>query len=99
MSAPHLESARRPRLPGLRRPALGLALALSAALSGCGSFDARSPETLFGLLTPYKIDVVQGNVVTQETMALIQPGLGRMQVRDILGTPLLVSVFHADRWD
>ncbi len=79
----------------IRRAALVLASA--TLLSGCGSLS--NPETLFGLLTPYRIDVVQGNVVTQEVMALIQPGLGRAQVREILGTPLLADPFHANRWD
>ena len=79
----------------IRRAALVLASA--TLLSGCGSLS--NPETLFGLLTPYRIDVVQGNVVTQEVMAQIQPGLGRLQVREILGTPLLADPFHADRWD
>src|SRR3989344_5317400 len=41
----------------------------------------------------------QASVVTQEVMAQIQPGLGRLQVREILGTPLLADPFHADRWD
>jgi outer membrane protein assembly factor BamE len=80
----------------IRRAALVLAFA-TTLLSGCSSL--RNPETLFGLLTPYRIDVVQGNVVTQEVMAQIQPGLGRLQVREILGTPLLADPFHADRWD
>jgi len=88
------------RLSILPRPLVALATAaLALGLSGCGSFDARSPETLFGLIEPYKVDVVQGNVVTQEMMAMIQPGVGRMQVRDILGTPLLADPFHTDRWD
>jgi outer membrane protein assembly factor BamE len=79
-----------------------LALAPVALLSACGStskFSLSKPETLFGLLEPYRIDVVQGNVVTQEVMAQIQPGLGRMQVKEILGTPLLADPFHVDRWD
>jgi outer membrane protein assembly factor BamE len=79
-----------------------LALAPVALLTGCGSLGNTSlskPETLFGLLEPYRIDIVQGNVVTQEIMAQIQPGLGRMQVKEILGTPLLADPFHADRWD
>jgi outer membrane protein assembly factor BamE len=45
------------------------------------------------------MDIVQGNFVSKEQSAAIQPGMSRTQVRDILGTPLLVSVFHADRWD
>ncbi|MFN7445127.1 MAG: outer membrane protein assembly factor BamE [Curvibacter sp.] len=49
--------------------------------------------------TPYRVPVVQGNVVTREQVAVLRPGMSRIQVRDILGTPLLASVFHADRWD
>lgn len=55
-----------------------------------------------GLLTacsPYRVPVVQGNVVTREQVSVLRPGMSRIQVRDILGTPLLASVFHADRWD
>lgn len=55
--------------------------------------------TACSYLTPYRIEIVQGNVVTQEMIAQIQPGLGRLQVRDILGSPLLTDIFHADRWD
>jgi outer membrane protein assembly factor BamE len=83
-----------------------MALALGALLSAAGCSAVRSasgslasPETMFGVLQPYRIEVVQGNVVTQETMAQIQPGLGRVQVRDILGAPLLTDVFHDNRWD
>lgn len=86
-------------IPVPRRFHLVLTAALaSLALAGCGS-RLSSPETLFGLITPYQIDVVQGNVVTQEVVAQIQPGLGRVQVREILGSPLLADPFHADRWD
>jgi len=83
-----------------------LALVLTPlCLGGCSLFRGAntgalsSPETMFGLLKPYRMEVVQGNVVTQEVMAQIQPGLGRNQVRDILGTPMLADIFHADRWD
>ena len=50
-------------------------------------------------LEPYKVPIVQGNVVTREQVAVLRPGMSRIQVRDILGTPLLTSVFHAHRWD
>lgn len=63
------------------------ALVLLTALSGCS------------FLTPYKVDVLQGNVVTREQVQALKPGMAREQVRDILGSPLLTSVFHADRWD
>ena len=50
-------------------------------------------------LTPYKIDIQQGNVITQEMVAKLQPGMTRSQVRFALGTPLLVDPFRTDRWD
>ncbi len=50
-------------------------------------------------VTPYKIDVIQGNFVSSEQVALLRPGMTREQVKAILGTPLVASLFHADRWD
>lgn len=75
-----------------------LLLMAGAALSGCGSLDGAS-NRLSGLVTPYKPEVVQGNFVSREQVEALQPGMSRLQVRDILGTPLLTSLFHADRWD
>ena len=70
----------------------------SWALVACSSFDAVTTKAV-GVVTPYKMDIVQGNVVTKEQLALIKPGMSRVQVRDVMGTALLTSVFHADRWD
>jgi outer membrane protein assembly factor BamE len=47
----------------------------------------------------YKIDIQQGNVLTQDMVAQLRPGLTKDQVRFILGTPVLMDMFHADRWD
>ncbi len=47
----------------------------------------------------YKIDVEQGNIVTQKMIDQLQPGMKKRQVRYLLGTPLLVDVFHQKRWD
>ena len=81
------------------RPPLFLALMAWAAvnLAGCASLDPS--DTILSVITPYKVEIVQGNVVTQEQVARIQIGMSRAQVRDILGSPLLADVFHADRWD
>ena len=50
-------------------------------------------------ITPHKIDIQQGNVVTQEMVDQLKPGMTRSQVRFVLGTPLVVDPFRADRWD
>ena len=68
-----------------------------AALSGCQSL--QTSENFLGVLTPYRVEVVQGNVITSEQVAMARPGLTRAQVRDVLGSPLLADPFHADRWD
>ena len=60
-------------------------------LGACSSVPRIVPE--------YRIDVQQGNVLTQDMVAQLRPGLTRDQVRFILGTPMLVDMFHSDRWD
>ena len=72
--------------------------ALLLGLSACGSLD-QSSRSVIGMVKPYKIDIVQGNFVSREQAAALKQGMSRTQVRDILGTPLLTSIFHADRWD
>ncbi|MDI1245459.1 MAG: outer membrane protein assembly factor BamE, partial [Rhodoferax sp.] len=69
---------------------LGLSL---VALTACGSLDQAS-NRMVSVVTPYKIDIVQGNFVSREQAAALKQGMSRVQVRDILGTPLLVSIFH-----
>jgi outer membrane protein assembly factor BamE len=80
------------------RARLSLFILACASLTGCGSFNGAS-SSIAGLVTPYKIDVVQGNFVSKEQAAALTPGMTRGQVRGILGSPLLTSIFHADRWD
>lgn len=47
----------------------------------------------------HKIDVQQGNVITQDEVNLLEPGMTRRQVRFIMGSPMIADVFHQDRWD
>ncbi len=77
---------------------LSLLVAVSASLGACSTLNSANNQ-IAGLVTPYKMDIVQGNFVSQEQAAALKPGMTRVQVRDILGTPLLTSIFHADRWD
>ncbi|MDO8959557.1 MAG: outer membrane protein assembly factor BamE [Rhodocyclaceae bacterium] len=59
---------------------------------------SNTPEVT-SYLTPYRVDVRQGNYVTQDMVARLKPGMNREQVRFALGTPLVADMFHADRWD
>lgn len=47
----------------------------------------------------YKVDIQQGNVVTQDMIDQLRPGMSRTQVRFIMGNPLITDTFHANRWD
>ena len=78
-----------------RSGALAAALVVLASV-GLG---ACSTNGVLHAITPYKIDVIQGNFVSKEMVAALKPGMSKDQVGEVLGTPLLVSVFHADRWD
>ncbi|HNC17589.1 MAG TPA: outer membrane protein assembly factor BamE, partial [Accumulibacter sp.] len=69
---------------------LVFAAALSV-LAGCSSVPR--------IVNEYRIDIQQGNVLTQEMVSQLRPGLSRDQVRFILGSPMLTDMFHADRWD
>jgi len=51
------------------------------------------------LITPYRPEVVQGNFVSREQVQALRLGMPRQAVRDVLGTPLVTSVFHGNRWD
>ena len=70
--------------------------ALGVSLGGCGNLYSSLSRDTF---KPYVPEVVQGNFVSKEQRQALRPGLQRAQVREILGTPLIASVFHADRWD
>ncbi len=85
-----------PRRARSTKPSPRLAHAL-CALMAVASLSACSYVPT--IITPYKIDILQGNVVTREQSQLLKPGMTRPQVRDVLGSPLLTSVFHAERWD
>jgi outer membrane protein assembly factor BamE len=81
-------------------PALIAALVLASAvpLAGCSSGQSVLARPAHWL-TPYRPDVVQGNFIAAEQVAQLKPGLSRLQVRNLLGTPLVSSLFHDDRWD
>ena len=80
-----------------RLPAQCLAACLLlVSLAGCGSLSGSVSRDTF---KPFVPEVVQGNFVSNEQRQALRPGMARAQVREILGTPLIASLFHANRWD
>ena len=65
-------------------------LALLIPLTACSPLDSS---------WVHRIDVQQGNVVEQEQVDQLKPGMTKRQVRFLLGTPLVADPFHAQRWD
>lgn len=73
-----------------------LALAtLVMTLAACESMRSWTPT----FIQPYRPDVPQGNIVTREMVEQLNAGMTRDQVRFLLGTPLVASMFHENRWD
>ena len=70
---------------------LACVVLLATAICGCSSVPR--------IVNEYKIDIQQGNVLTQEMVSQLKPGQTKDQVRFILGTPVLMDMFHANRWD
>ena len=73
-------------------------VALLFGMSACSQMP-NAGRFLSNAISPYKVDLLQGNVITAEQVSSLRVGMGRDEVIAVLGTPLLQSVFHADRWD
>ena len=84
--------------PKLSSPAVrGLVVAMALALGGCTTWRTYLPDIQqFGV---YRLDINQGNFLTQDMVDKLKTGQTRVQVRQVLGTPMLTSAFHDNRWD
>jgi len=47
----------------------------------------------------HKIDIQQGNVVTQNMLAQLEVGMNKEKVQFIMGTPIIMDTFNSHRWD
>ena len=65
-------------------------LAFVLALSACGSLEFPGV---------YKLTIQQGNIVSQEMIDRLKPGMTRSQVQFVLGNPVLADSFERDRWN
>jgi outer membrane protein assembly factor BamE len=77
----------------------------TAANSDVKGASSTVTQRVLGIFSPYRVSVQQGNFVSREIVSQLKDamnrkdGVTREQARFILGTPLLMDVFHADRWD
>lgn len=94
--------------PLIDEPAAPSAASRPSEQASPGIVTASKPggvQRFLGFLTPYRIDIQQGNFVSREMVAQLKESMQRKegvtpdQVRFVLGTPLLTDIFHANRWD
>jgi len=78
---------------------ISFATLASLTLGGCSSIGNVVPNALDHLPLIYRPTIQQGNLVTQEMVNTLEPGMSKSQVRFRMGTPMLVDVFHQNRWD
>lgn len=67
-----------------------LVLTGSFALTACS--DLQFPWV-------YRINIDQGNIITQDMVNQLKPGMSRSQVQFVMGTSLIMDTFHDNRWD
>ncbi len=71
-----------------------LILSASLLLASCSNFSSYLPT-----FTPHKIEIRQGNLITQEMRAKVRVGMSQTQVKTALGAPLINDIYHPERWD
>ena len=74
-------------------------LILPTILTACAGYGEQYRGSINNTLRPYRPNVIQGNFISKEQVSRIKPGMDREEVKVILGTPLLASSMHTNRWD
>jgi outer membrane protein assembly factor BamE len=91
----------------MRKLLINISTIASLVLAGCSSSgENRIADSLPDVDLPdmqipgiYRIPIRQGNLITQEMVNELKPGMTKQQVRYLLGTPLLIDTFDEDRWE
>ena len=68
-------------------------------LTGCSTLPGVQWLSRFSFISPYKMDIRQGNSLNADKIAQLKLGMTRAQVQFLMGTPLISDIFHKDRWD
>jgi outer membrane protein assembly factor BamE len=85
----------------MQKALIFLTCAAALALQGCAGRETKAEyreSVLSDLPFVFKMTVQQGNIVTEEMIDRLEPEMTRNQVRYLLGSPVLVDIFHQDRW-
>ena len=82
-------------MTGYQLAKIGLILCISSTSLAACSFSLPSLK----LPRVHKISVQQGNLVTQEMVDQLKPGMSREQVAYIMGEPIFRNTFNEQRWD
>ncbi len=79
---------------------------LTVTIPGCSNFSMPSmpkvpkfDKNFIKLPKVHKIDIQQGNVITQVMIDQLKPGMTKNQVKFVMGTPLIADTFNQNRWD
>lgn len=87
---------------------LSATVSLTIGLSGCSTIEEQwdafdqwwqPGKAITSVINPYRPDMQQGNLVTQEMIEQLHVGMTKLQVQFLLGVPLLRDMFHQNRWD
>ena len=73
-------------------------LGLCIILNACSVYDSTTRK-IAGKITPYRIDIIQGQAITKEQLSKIQTGMQKNDVQFILGSPSVNSILAADTWN
>ena len=86
----------------MRKPLIYCIAVTTLLTIGCGSLEDRrdqEPTFMDKFSIVHEPEIQQGNIINQEMVNKLRPGMDKEQIRFIMGTPLLVDVFHQDQWD
>lgn len=84
-----------------------LAACSTFAFAACSTEPKTEPKTdiqyetssLDKLPFVFKMTIQQGNIITEEMVDRLEPGMTKSQIRYLMGTPILTDLFHTNRWD
>ncbi len=68
-------------------------LCLPLILASCGNIGSLDFPGV------YKIGIPQGNIITQDMVDQLRPGMTKRQVIFVMGSPLVRDPYHQNRWD